>query len=65
MVYIDKIILVMLMRKISLCMIVRDYWLGDINKAIDYNEKAGKIKENDETYLKNKEIYLNEMKKQS
>lgn len=46
-------------------MIVRDYWLGDINKAIDYNEKAGKIKENDETYLKNKEIYLNEMKKQS
>ena len=35
------------------------FWLGEIEKAIEYNEKAGNIKQNDETYMKNKEIYDN------
>ena len=38
------------------------YWLGYIEKAIEYNEKAGKIRENDSVYLRNKEIYLNHKK---
>ena len=35
------------------------FYLGDIKKAIYYNELAGKIKNTDETYLKNSEIYNN------
>ena len=38
------------------------YWLGDIDKAIRYNEKAGEMKENDEMYLRNKDIYLERIK---
>lgn len=34
------------------------YWLGDKKKAFEYNERAGIIKPNDETYLRNKEIYI-------
>ena len=34
------------------------YWLGDIKEANKYNEEAGKLKNNDETYLKNREIYM-------
>lgn len=33
------------------------YNLNDISKAYEYNELAGKIKPNNETYLKNKTIY--------
>ena len=39
---------------ISLC--VCYYWIGNKEKAYEYNEKAGKIKPNDETYLFNKKI---------
>ena len=35
------------------------YWLGKIDKAIEYNEMAGNINRKDETYIKNKEIYNN------
>ena len=34
------------------------YYLGDIKKANEYNEKAGKIKPNDKSYLNNKNFYL-------
>lgn len=40
---------------ISLC--VCYYWLGDSKKAFEYNERAGKIKPKDTTYLFNKEIF--------
>ena len=40
---------------LSLC--VCYYWLGDREKSNMYNEKAGKIKPKDETYLKNR-IYF-------
>lgn len=40
---------------INLC--VCYFYLGDKNKAFDYNEKAGKLKPNDETYLFNKKIF--------
>lgn len=33
------------------------FWLGDMKKSNEYNEKAGKIKPNDEIYLKNKECF--------
>lgn len=32
------------------------YWLGDLEKARKYNEMAGSIKPNDETYLFNKKV---------
>lgn len=34
------------------------FWLGDIKKAYENNEKAGEIKPKDETYLRNKKIYI-------
>ncbi|MCI8352084.1 MAG: glycosyltransferase family 2 protein [Clostridia bacterium] len=40
---------------VSLC--VCYYWLGDIKKAHEYNERAGKIKPNDETYIFNKKVF--------
>lgn len=40
---------------ISLC--VCYYWLSDRKKAYEYNEKAGKIKPNDTTYLYNKTFF--------
>ena len=40
-----------------ICLGVCYFWLGDIKKAYEYNEKAGKLKPQDETYLKNREIY--------
>ncbi len=43
----------------NICVGVCYYWLGDIQRAYEYNEKAGKINKNDETYLKNKAIYQN------
>lgn len=33
------------------------YWIGDIEKAKEFNEFAGNIKPYDDTYIKNKEIY--------
>lgn len=41
----------------NICIGVCYYWIGDIKKAYEYNEKAGETNKNDETYLKNKEIY--------
>lgn len=41
---------------LSLC--VCYYWLGDMKKSNDYNEKAGKIKPKDETYLENKKYFI-------
>lgn len=41
---------------ISLC--VCYYWLGDMERSNAYNEKAGKIKPQDETYLKNRTIFV-------
>lgn len=40
-----------------ICLGVCYYWLGDMKKAKQYNELAGKINPTDEVYLKNKEIY--------
>lgn len=40
---------------ISLC--VCNYWLGDLKRAYEYNERAGKIKPRDATYLFNKTIF--------
>ena len=34
------------------------FWLGDLKKANEMNEKAGKIKPKDKTYLTNREIYI-------
>ena len=34
------------------------YWLGDLKKANEYNERAGKIRPNDSTYLNNKKYYM-------
>ena len=34
------------------------YWLGDFKKANEFNEKAGKIRPNDSTYLNNKKYYM-------
>lgn len=34
------------------------WWLGDMKKFEEYNEKAGSIKPTDEAYLKNKEFYI-------
>lgn len=33
------------------------FWLGDMKKSNEYNEMAGKIKPNDETYLKNRDCF--------
>lgn len=41
----------------NICIGVCYYWIGHIKKAYEYNEKAGETNKNDETYLKNKEIY--------
>ncbi len=41
----------------NLCIGVCYYWLNDIKKAKEYNNLAGKIKPNDETYIQNKTIY--------
>lgn len=41
---------------LSLC--VCYYWLGDMKKSNDYNEKAGRIKPNDETYLQNRTCFI-------
>ncbi len=41
---------------LSLC--VCYYWMGDMKKSNDYNEKAGKIKPKDETYLQNKTYFI-------
>lgn len=41
---------------LSLC--VCYYWLGDMKKSNEYNEKAGRIKPTDETYLKNKTYFI-------
>lgn len=38
------------------------YWLNDIENAIKYNELAGKIRPTDETYLRNKAIYMEKIK---
>lgn len=39
------------------CLGVCYYWLGNKEKAYEYNEKAGKLRPNDKTYLHNKEIF--------
>lgn len=41
---------------LSLC--VCYYWLGDVEKSNDYNERAGSIKPKDDTYLKNKKCFM-------
>lgn len=41
---------------LSLC--VCYYWLGDRKKSNDYNERAGRVKPNNETYLKNRECFI-------
>ena len=41
----------------NICIGVCYYWLNDMESANKYNELAGKIKPNDEVYLKNKKIY--------
>lgn len=41
----------------NICIGVCYYWLNDMESANKYNELAGKLKPNDEVYLKNKEIY--------
>ena len=41
----------------NICIGVCYYWIGDIKKAYEYNEKAGKTNKNDRIYVKNKEIY--------
>ena len=33
------------------------YWMGDREKAKEFNEKAGRIKPNDNTYLYNKNCF--------
>lgn len=40
-----------------ICLGVCYYWQGDKKKAYNYNEKAGKIRPKDETYLYNKKIF--------
>ena len=46
----------------NICIGVCYYWIGNIKKAYEYNEKAGIINKNDETYLKNKQIYQTDTK---
>ena len=41
----------------NICLGVCYYWIGDIEKAIKFNEEAGKIYKNDKLYLENREIY--------
>ena len=43
----------------NICIGVCYYWIGDIKKAYEYNEKAGKMRPKDTTYLYNKEILDN------
>lgn len=45
----------------NICIGVCYYWLGNLEKANIYNEKAGKMIPRDETYQKNAEIYQNEV----
>lgn len=46
---------------IQLC--VAEYWLGNIDKAIEYNEQYGKMKPNSPSYLYNKKFFSNIEKK--
>lgn len=41
----------------AICLGVCYYWQGDKKKAFEYNERAGKLRPKDETYLYNKTIF--------
>lgn len=43
----------------NICIGVCYYWLGNVEKANIYNEKAGEMRPRDETYQKNAKIYQN------